>query len=732
MKHKIVYIAVTSMLLVACGGGSDSSNSQAKTFKVTTNVSGEGSVTPTQQNVEQGKTTILNLSPKDGYKIQSATGCNGTLKDSVYTTGVINADCQIKVNFAPLIDLNVPSELEINSAFKSNLKDLTPDWDSKVTEIDTTQLSFAGNPKLVLDDVFIVKEKAYKVVSIKGDTVGNTIVSVKRPELNEIYEKIEVSGKMDALEIIPNAEFLEPQARAATNPAQHKIFVNTQEDGFFVAQYSMSKNFKPYLTGSGSLKVGAKADFNKWDIISNKGQGIVDIYLNPSFLLSLKKSDTFNKDYDKGVCSSKDEILKDGRVRLVTIPLGKALEKTPQGKVLLALTDVNIPVCLPANITTNMSADLLDFSGKYKTKIVLGNQNLPKITSENDLRVEMPSNTARLSEATIVNTVKKTYSAEIKAEAGVEVGLEVVDKLGEFAHVGATIAALAKPELKGTFGIALVNKNFSSVIAEPDVCLELKTRAELESKAFSKTFWQKEPLVKVSTIPFPFVEATTKKWGLCKATSIYKLSYSQTSCNIDVNPSEPFKDRYKARGCSFGNDGQSADIYIDFDKKQKIKAVQIANNFGDEVRLNYDEKAFEILDHGFKLRGERVIEVGPEDNLTNDSRELFVDFQTTEKDNQGIPIKGTWEFNFHYYYVIDSNYPQIFKARNSVARGVWTLSPTELEKLPSFTPEIVGSCTNFPIGKKLTAKKTMLAYGGVDSYFFNNLDFNSPEAKCNW
>ena len=731
MKHKIVYIAVTSMLLVACGGGSDSSNSQAKTFKVTTNVSGEGSVTPTQQNVEQGKTTILNLSPKDGYKIQSATGCNGTLKDSVYTTGAINTDCQVQVNFAPLVDLNVPSELEVNSTVKANLKNLTSEWNNKATEINDTQLSFSGNPKLVIDDIFVVKETAYKVVSITGDTTGNTIVTVTQPMLNEIYEKIEISGKMDALEFVPNPELIEdvPQARAIT-AQKGNIIANSNENGFFTVQYGMSKNFNSYsLSSSGNLKIGAKADFNKWEVISNKGQGTVDVYLNPSILLSLKKSTATGQNYNEGVCSSNASTRKGGRIYLGYIPMGKAVAAIPGGQVLSALINVNIPVCLPVNVSANMQADFLNFSGKYQTKITLGNQDVPKISNQNDLKVEMPPNSATLSEATWSGTAKKIYSAEIKAEAGLEIGFEVADTLGKLANVGVNVAALAKPELKGTFGVALVKSKFSDVMSEPDVCLELKTKAEVVNKAFLKAFWDNEPLTAVATMPFPFVEATTKKWGLCKATSIYKLSYSQTSCNIDVNPSEPFKDRYKARGCSFGNDGQSADIYIDFEKKQKIKAVQIANNFGDEVRLNYDERAFEILDNGFKLRGERIIEVGPYDNPSNDSRELFVDFKTTEKDSQGMPLKGTWEFKFHYYYQNNNNFNE---ARNGVARGVWALSPTELEKLPSFTPEIVGSCTNLPIGKKLRAKKTMLHMGGEDYYFSNNLDFNSPEAKCNW
>ena len=103
-----------------------------------------------------------------------------------------------------------------------------------------------------------------------------------------------------------------------------------------------------------------------------------------------------------------------------------------------------------------------------------------------------------------------------KGEAGIEAGVEIEDKLGKIVNVGVNVAVLARPELTGTFGVGLLGKNFSSLAVEPEACLELKVKGDFESKAFSKTFWNKEPLIAVGT--FPLIASETKKWGVgvCK------------------------------------------------------------------------------------------------------------------------------------------------------------------------------------------------------------------------
>lgn len=69
---------------------------------VSVTVGSGGTVSPISATVDYGSTTSFTLTPQSGFGIGSATGCNGTLVDSVYTTGAITADCSVDVAFASL------------------------------------------------------------------------------------------------------------------------------------------------------------------------------------------------------------------------------------------------------------------------------------------------------------------------------------------------------------------------------------------------------------------------------------------------------------------------------------------------------------------------------------------------------------------------------------------------------------------------------------------------------
>lgn len=59
-----------------------------------------GSISPaTAQTVISGSTKQFTITPNSGYVIGSVSGCNGTLKDNSYTTGVISESCSITASF---------------------------------------------------------------------------------------------------------------------------------------------------------------------------------------------------------------------------------------------------------------------------------------------------------------------------------------------------------------------------------------------------------------------------------------------------------------------------------------------------------------------------------------------------------------------------------------------------------------------------------------------------------
>ncbi|WP_350997937.1 DUF1566 domain-containing protein [Shewanella sp. TB7-MNA-CIBAN-0143] len=74
------------------------------TFKITTQAATGGQVSPESIDVSYNTNASFNISPDIGYKIQSVTGCNGTLNNTEYTTGTIASDCQINATFTTIGD----------------------------------------------------------------------------------------------------------------------------------------------------------------------------------------------------------------------------------------------------------------------------------------------------------------------------------------------------------------------------------------------------------------------------------------------------------------------------------------------------------------------------------------------------------------------------------------------------------------------------------------------------
>lgn len=70
---------------------------------VTTSVSGQGSITPTERQVLPGESANFELSPAIGQSIASVSGCGGSLSGNTYSTGPVTAACTIAASFAPTV-----------------------------------------------------------------------------------------------------------------------------------------------------------------------------------------------------------------------------------------------------------------------------------------------------------------------------------------------------------------------------------------------------------------------------------------------------------------------------------------------------------------------------------------------------------------------------------------------------------------------------------------------------
>lgn len=121
-------LACLSAAVIAFGlGGCDGDSGQAEndangddepieelepeTFLVSTQIGAQGSIEPTQLEVEEGETASFVIQPELGFQVDSAEGCAGIQTDAGYETGPITEACTIEITFSRI--LAMPQGLQI-------------------------------------------------------------------------------------------------------------------------------------------------------------------------------------------------------------------------------------------------------------------------------------------------------------------------------------------------------------------------------------------------------------------------------------------------------------------------------------------------------------------------------------------------------------------------------------------------------------------------------------------
>ena len=544
--YKLLVLTSSILFLTACGGSSSSSPTpQTKTFKVSANVaSGEGTVTPTQQSIEQGKTTTLNLSPKDGYQIASATGCNGTLKNNVYTTGAINADCQVQVSFEEKIA--TINTLEAKVEVKQEVQLLSADVTQNLA-IAGNKLTFVGNPKLKVGDVFVANEIAYKVEAIGGSASATEIIT-SEPSLNDIYDEIEISGEFnDYAEFIPvtdntpivqarsaNARVITAASNSTSTTERFELLSKSNKNGFSVSKYTVEIE-KGVLKTTGTIDTGLIVKADKWKVLSGEGSANIDMYIEPTIEIAFTKSQSVfdQAAQDNGVCmgiGGNSAALKNKRA-----------EKLGPGRYLLGYMQfpvttpipvrIRVPVCVAVNAEANAEFKLLEFTGKATIKTGLGKSST--ISSTNNLKLNVPNKNATVPDGEPV-TDASTSTTVLKKTVGIkglvsfpEISVEIVDASGYIAGVGVMVSPIAEASLTGTVPALTVNTDFNKLsVGDPELCLTLEGKGTLRGKGFVDFFWTKGTPLQVKHSHEFFKE--TKKWGLCKEEEKPVIDCNQT------------------------------------------------------------------------------------------------------------------------------------------------------------------------------------------------------------
>ncbi|WP_231137080.1 InlB B-repeat-containing protein [Shewanella putrefaciens] len=69
-------------------------------YTVTASASEGGIISPESQLVNHGQSASFTLTPNAGYRVDTVSGCDGTLKENTYVIQSGSADCSIKAHFA--------------------------------------------------------------------------------------------------------------------------------------------------------------------------------------------------------------------------------------------------------------------------------------------------------------------------------------------------------------------------------------------------------------------------------------------------------------------------------------------------------------------------------------------------------------------------------------------------------------------------------------------------------
>lgn len=98
--------------LAGCGGGEGE-----KSYTVTASAGAGGAISPATLIVPSGSTATFTVTPSEGFKIKSVSGCGGTLSGTAFTTGAVTAACAVNAEF--VLDTPFATEAKL-------LEDLEP------------------------------------------------------------------------------------------------------------------------------------------------------------------------------------------------------------------------------------------------------------------------------------------------------------------------------------------------------------------------------------------------------------------------------------------------------------------------------------------------------------------------------------------------------------------------------------------------------------------------------
>lgn len=115
-------------------------------YDLTGNASSGGAITPETQSVDHGSSADFTLTTDFGYKLDSVSGCDGTLSGDVFTTGPVTEACSVTAAFS-LLELSAPANTEASAGVRR----VQIQWD-EVEDAAQYHLFFGTDPGIDINN----------------------------------------------------------------------------------------------------------------------------------------------------------------------------------------------------------------------------------------------------------------------------------------------------------------------------------------------------------------------------------------------------------------------------------------------------------------------------------------------------------------------------------------------------------------------------------------------------
>jgi hypothetical protein len=161
---------------------------------VTATAGSNGSISPASRSVVQGSTTSFTVTPNNGFKINTVSGCSGSLSGNTFTTGVINSACTVSATFVAnpvnhTVTATAGSNGSISPASRSVVQGsttnftVTPATGYQINSVTGCNGTLSGstfntgsiNAACTVTASFKVSSSAVQVIYLHTDALGSVI-----------------------------------------------------------------------------------------------------------------------------------------------------------------------------------------------------------------------------------------------------------------------------------------------------------------------------------------------------------------------------------------------------------------------------------------------------------------------------------------------------------------------------------------------------------------------------